>query len=137
MILKSLKEMEAAAGRESGTVWSIIDVGGSKTHVIMSSLSQARYLIYISHSVPHGYLTLKMVYDIYRLDLIRISTNTILLLVDAIVFLAPLNAFDLVLAEDRSMNRLVRLKSHQETRAHDLFRKIACYCGNRFALISC
>ncbi|EAU82885.2 hypothetical protein CC1G_05507 [Coprinopsis cinerea okayama7 len=58
-------EMEVSAGRDSGTEWRIVDVGGSRT-------------------------TWVPFFD----D------------VDAIIFLAPISAFDQVLTEDKSVNRL-------------------------------
>ncbi|KAF8496980.1 guanine nucleotide binding protein, alpha subunit [Gautieria morchelliformis] len=61
-------DMEASAGRESGSEWRIYDVGGSRSQVPMW--------------VPF--------FD----D------------VDAIIFLAPISAFDQALVEDHSINRL-------------------------------
>ncbi|KAI6037622.1 G-alpha-domain-containing protein [Pisolithus marmoratus] len=61
-------EMEAAAGREQGTEWRIIDVGGSRSQ-------RATWVPYFDD-------------------------------VHAIIFLAPISAFDQVLAEDRTVNRL-------------------------------
>ncbi|KAF6757650.1 guanine nucleotide binding protein, alpha subunit [Ephemerocybe angulata] len=58
-------EMEVSAGRDSGTEWRIVDVGGSRT-------------------------TWAPFFD----D------------VDAIIFLAPISAFDQVLTEDKTVNRL-------------------------------
>ncbi|TFL00909.1 guanine nucleotide binding protein, alpha subunit [Pterulicium gracile] len=62
-------EMEVAAGRDAGTEWRIIDVGGSRSQV-----SRAWVPFFED--------------------------------VDAIVFLAPISAFDQVLSEDRTVNRL-------------------------------
>lgn len=61
-------EMEVAAGRDAGTEWRIIDVGGSR--------SQRQAWVPFFEDV------------------------------DAIVFLAPISAFDQVLSEDRTVNRL-------------------------------
>lgn len=40
MLTGVCKEMEAAAGRDSGTLWTIIDVGGSKTNVSPKPMQQ-------------------------------------------------------------------------------------------------
>ncbi|KAI6121937.1 G-alpha-domain-containing protein [Pisolithus sp. B1] len=61
-------EMEASAGREHGTEWRIVDVGGSRSQV-------ATWVPFFDD-------------------------------VDAIIFLAPISAFDQVLSEDRTVNRL-------------------------------
>ncbi|KAI6021684.1 guanine nucleotide binding protein, alpha subunit [Pisolithus microcarpus] len=63
-------EMEASAGREHGTEWRIVDVGGSRSQ-------RATWAPFFDD-------------------------------VDAIIFLAPISAFDQVLSEDRTVNRLVR-----------------------------
>ncbi|KAI0634833.1 G-alpha-domain-containing protein [Trametes polyzona] len=67
------------AGPETGTEWRIIDVGGSR--------SQVRTPLYILTS----YLTLATWVPFFD---------------DAIIFLAPISAFDQTLVEDRSINRL-------------------------------
>lgn len=61
-------EIELGAGRDTGTEWRIIDVGGSRSQ---------------------------------RPTWVPFFDN-----VDAIIFLAPISAFDQVLTEDRSINRL-------------------------------
>ncbi|KAI6001591.1 G-alpha-domain-containing protein [Pisolithus orientalis] len=61
-------QMEAAAGREQGTEWRIVDVGGSRSQ-------RATWVPFFDD-------------------------------VDAIIFLAPISAFDQVLTEDRTVNRL-------------------------------
>lgn len=61
-------EMEASAGREHGTEWRIVDVGGSRSQ-------RATWAPFFDD-------------------------------VDAIIFLAPISAFDQVLSEDRTVNRL-------------------------------
>ncbi|KAJ3875676.1 guanine nucleotide binding protein, alpha subunit [Lentinula edodes] len=62
-------QMEVSTGRETGTDWRIVDVGGSRSQV--------------------------------RQTWIPFFDN-----VDAIIFLAPISAFDQVLSEDRTVNRL-------------------------------
>ncbi|KIJ27354.1 hypothetical protein M422DRAFT_271497 [Sphaerobolus stellatus SS14] len=61
-------DMEASAGRESGSEWRIFDVGGSRSQ-------RQTWVPYFDD-------------------------------VDAIIFLAPISAFDQALAEDHSVNRL-------------------------------
>lgn len=61
-------DMEASAGRESGSEWRIYDVGGSRSQ-------RQTWVPYFDD-------------------------------VDAIIFLAPISAFDQALAEDHSVNRL-------------------------------
>ncbi|KAG6873913.1 hypothetical protein C0995_009693 [Termitomyces sp. Mi166 len=76
-------EMEVTAGRDRGTEWRIVDVGGSRSQV--------------------GALHIKSLLD----DLPSTSTFSERHgLLDAIIFLAPISGFDQVLAEDRSVNRL-------------------------------
>ncbi|KAG6811281.1 hypothetical protein H0H92_008194 [Tricholoma furcatifolium] len=71
-------EMEVTAGRESGTEWRIVDVGGSRT---------------LFDEIPKTEMQLATWAPFFD-D------------VDAIIFLAPISGFDQVLAEDRSVNRL-------------------------------
>jgi hypothetical protein len=50
-------EMEAAAGRESGTEWRIIDVGGSRSQVcwaVQSILAGRRALTYLLFAVSRS-----------------------------------------------------------------------------------
>lgn len=61
-------DMEASAGRESGSEWRIYDVGGSRSQ-------RQTWVPYFDD-------------------------------IDAIIFLAPISAFDQALAEDHSVNRL-------------------------------
>ncbi|TFK28492.1 G-alpha-domain-containing protein [Coprinopsis marcescibilis] len=61
-------EMEVSAGRDSGTEWRIVDVGGSRSQ-------RPTWVPFFDD-------------------------------VDAIIFLAPISAFDQVLTEDKSVNRL-------------------------------
>ena len=59
--------------------------------------------------------------------------------VDAIIFLAPISAFDQVLTEDPKVNRLVRpLLFSQFCRIspEPRFRRIRCFCGKEFAKTS-
>ncbi|KAG6379559.1 guanine nucleotide-binding protein alpha-4 subunit [Boletus reticuloceps] len=78
-------EMEAAAGREQGTEWRIVDVGGSRSQ--RGGIS--------SISPPHSLIITPSATWVPFFDD-----------VDAIIFLAPISGFDQVLAEDRSVNRL-------------------------------
>ncbi|KAF5383149.1 hypothetical protein D9615_005013 [Tricholomella constricta] len=71
-------EMEVSAGRDSGTEWRIVDVGGSR-----------------SQRHGHPFLTMSSFPFVYEY-----------IPVDAIIFLAPISGFDQVLAEDRTVNRL-------------------------------
>lgn len=112
-------EMEVSAGRDSGTEWRIVDVGGSRSQRRMCFLSpilSEKALRFLRRAFVHmqrrGRLFLTTVRDIsvcaelhtrYRYVLISYWT------VDAIIFLAPISGFDQVLAEDRTVNRLVRL----------------------------
>lgn len=51
---------------------------------------------------------------------------------NAIIFLAPISAFDEVLAEDPSVNRLVRCPQYSQSPYTNIFhRKILSSCGNR------
>ncbi|KAH6887876.1 G-protein alpha subunit-domain-containing protein [Coprinopsis sp. MPI-PUGE-AT-0042] len=61
-------EMEVSAGRDSGTEWRIVDVGGSRSQ-------RPTWIPFFDD-------------------------------VDAIIFLAPISAFDQVLTEDKTVNRL-------------------------------
>lgn len=61
-------EMEVSAGRDSGTEWRIVDVGGSRSQ-------RPTWVPFFDD-------------------------------VDAIIFLAPISAFDQVLTEDKTVNRL-------------------------------
>ncbi|KAG6853380.1 hypothetical protein C0991_004841 [Blastosporella zonata] len=81
-------EMEVSAGRDSGTEWRIVDVGGSRSQrleffLLLSRLARTTEINFYS-------ATWAPFFD----D------------VDAIIFLAPISGFDQVLAEDRSVNRL-------------------------------
>jgi len=78
-------EMEAVAGRESGTEWRIVDVGGSRSQVRINCFS---------HPTLNPFRYLLATWVPFFDD------------VDAIIFLAPISSFDQVLAEDRSVNRL-------------------------------
>ncbi|KAJ3860726.1 guanine nucleotide binding protein, alpha subunit [Lentinula novae-zelandiae] len=70
-------QMEVSTGRETGTDWRIVDVGGSRSQESLKS----------DETQKRGFLFLIMV-------------------IDAIIFLAPISGFDQVLSEDRTVNRL-------------------------------
>ena len=58
----------------------------------------------------------------------------------AIIFLAPISAFDQVLAEDRSVNRLVRTHSNNlyQVGIHIVnYRRTVYSCGRKYAPTSC
>ncbi|RDB30429.1 Guanine nucleotide-binding protein alpha-4 subunit [Hypsizygus marmoreus] len=78
-------EMEVSAGRDSGTEWRIVDVGGSRSQ-------RPTWAPFFDDGEEH---TLRIRF----LCLIDLQ-------VDAIIFLAPISGFDQVLAEDRTVNRL-------------------------------
>ncbi|KAF9231559.1 G-protein alpha subunit-domain-containing protein [Melanogaster broomeanus] len=82
-------EMEAVAGREQGTEWRIVDVGGSRSHITANQIVR-RVLARLIHSSP--YIN---------------DTGTMLRGCGAIIFLTRISRFDRVLAEDRSVNKLV------------------------------
>lgn len=98
-------EMEVSAGRDSGTEWRIVDVGGSR--------SQRRELC-CPVSLPPKLNRIMPFSDmgtIFRRRYVAFDSSrhpTHMFLVDAIIFLAPISGFDQVLAEDRTVNRLVR-----------------------------
>ncbi|KAJ3921300.1 guanine nucleotide binding protein, alpha subunit [Lentinula edodes] len=70
-------QMEVSTGRETGTDWRIVDVGGSRSQESLKP----------DQNQKRGFLFLIMV-------------------IDAIIFLAPISGFDQVLSEDRTVNRL-------------------------------
>ncbi|KAF7796169.1 hypothetical protein EIP86_007343 [Pleurotus ostreatoroseus] len=76
------------AGYESGAEWRIADVGGSRSQTATTTL-RADWV-----------LSRAFADDVWR------SPPTSNTTVDAIIFLAPISAFDQTLVEDKSVNRL-------------------------------
>lgn len=133
-------EMEVSAGRDSGTEWRIVDVGGSRSQVC--TMVSLLALLAISRSIdalscPSRCWTCGRILIIdsglvcvFQLDVdsdvsdISEGCMSSQLTnrcgwciatwvpffddVDAIIFLAPISAFDQVLTEDKTVNRLVR-----------------------------
>lgn len=96
-------EMEVAAGRDSGTEWRIVDVGGSR--------SQRRgchfHMLHMHKLIPIEATWAPFFDDgTHTCITLRLFDLTVYL-VDAIIFLAPISGFDQPLAEDKMVNRLV------------------------------
>ncbi|SJL11623.1 uncharacterized protein ARMOST_15029 [Armillaria ostoyae] len=82
-------EMEVSAGRDSGTEWRIVDVGGSRSQVKL---------------IPNCIFDLAS--DFPPLYSVKLGYHSLMMAIDAIIFLAPISGFDQVLSEDRTVNRL-------------------------------
>ncbi|KAJ7034517.1 G-protein alpha subunit-domain-containing protein [Mycena alexandri] len=103
-------EMEVSTGRETGTEWRIVDVGGSRSQVcggqetmVCAALEvglgrrEDAHVVCSGRRHPHPPLTYS------RTTWVPFFDD-----VDAIIFLAPIAGFDQVLAEDKTVNRLER-----------------------------
>ena len=124
------------AGDQRGTQWRIVDVGGSRfqvrmlaysgcsvnnaadgvvvaAYVVAISSSGCRTFLHVTLSMRRGVATWVPFFDNGKwLTKARFTWGSYLKLtnfsVDAIIFLAPISAFDQVLTEDLQVNRLVR-----------------------------
>jgi hypothetical protein len=125
-------EMESTAGREAGTEWRIVDVGGSRSQV--RPVPPCRHACSIAPAArsvsggPRAGMCALMFAGLQRSGC-RSSTTVraaprscacVLTpaLVDAIIFMAPISGFDQVLVEDRTVNRLVRAPPAPPRPAH-------------------